>query len=78
VAACCFAITGEVRIFTWYYLVLIPMTLWNWRAESISSADDLTEHEEHLKIQSFKTTDHQKISKSTNSIVIEAEGRSLK
>ncbi len=31
--AFCFAYQDEIRIFTWFYLILIPMTLWCWRED---------------------------------------------
>ena len=30
-----FALQDEIRIFIWFYLILIPMSLWSWRKDSL-------------------------------------------
>ncbi len=39
--AFCFAYQDEIRIFTWFYLILIPMTLWCWRGDSLENSRDV-------------------------------------
>jgi len=50
-----FALQDEIRIFIWFYLILIPMSLWSWREDSVKKLQPLSSNEiSNTKTSSLK------------------------